>query len=504
MRASRPLAARDFPGPGGPLAPPAPRPRAADDGRIGALLDRVARALADPGYEDPHPVVARAAASLDRKRIARDSNRVSWDEGVALAHDLARCGLAFHPREDRAAVAYRDDNRYLWEFDEADALAHAAPWQDRQVRRRVSLMEFVNESDVEGAGDDAQEIWTLATELFPDDGEAAAGTSAKAGRRRPTPSATPSGTTSLQVERPDWCTVLESRATPGDAAAIDAIVAANKPLARTAAAPHRGPAARGRAAPAPPGGRRRPRPRGGRARGGRPAPGRDPRHARAPALGAARARPRDPVPPRPVAVDQRPRALPARPPCSTSPARPRRSSPTPWRSWATRSPSTASPPTAATRSATAGSRTSTRPTDRPRRRASPRMSGELSTRMGAAMRHAGSLLARRPEKEAPARGPHRRRALGRRRARPAVPARRREEGGRGRWRAPGVATYCISLDPAADDYVSRIFGASRYAVVDRVERLPERLPVLSWGCCAERPTDQRCLMTMINKRDCLL
>lgn len=81
----------------------------------------------------------------------RESSRVSWDEGVALAHDLARQGLAFHPREDRAAVAYRDDNRYPWEFDEAEALAGAAPWQDRQVRRRVRLMEFVNEVGVEGA-----------------------------------------------------------------------------------------------------------------------------------------------------------------------------------------------------------------------------------------------------------------------------------------------------------------------------------------------------------------
>jgi nitric oxide reductase NorD protein len=44
--------------------------------------------------------------------------------------------------------------------------------------------------------------------------------------------------------------------------------------------------------------------------------------------------------------------------------------------------------------------------------------------------------------------------------------------------ASGVATYCISLDPLADEYVARIFGAHRFAVIDRVERLPERLPQL--------------------------
>lgn len=41
----------------------------------------------------------------------------------------------------------------------------------------------------------------------------------------------------------------------------------------------------------------------------------------------------------------------------------------------------------------------------------------------------------------------------------------------------GIYTYCINLDPAADDYVSDIFG-KRYAVIDNVARLPERLPQL--------------------------
>jgi len=41
----------------------------------------------------------------------------------------------------------------------------------------------------------------------------------------------------------------------------------------------------------------------------------------------------------------------------------------------------------------------------------------------------------------------------------------------------GVYTYCINLDPQADDYVADIFGA-QYTVIDHVERLPERLPEL--------------------------
>ncbi len=41
----------------------------------------------------------------------------------------------------------------------------------------------------------------------------------------------------------------------------------------------------------------------------------------------------------------------------------------------------------------------------------------------------------------------------------------------------GIYTYCINLDPHADEYVSDIFG-QQYLVIDKVERLPERLPQL--------------------------
>lgn len=41
----------------------------------------------------------------------------------------------------------------------------------------------------------------------------------------------------------------------------------------------------------------------------------------------------------------------------------------------------------------------------------------------------------------------------------------------------GIFTYCINLDPKADEYVQDIFG-QQYTVIDRVERLPEKLPKL--------------------------
>ncbi len=41
----------------------------------------------------------------------------------------------------------------------------------------------------------------------------------------------------------------------------------------------------------------------------------------------------------------------------------------------------------------------------------------------------------------------------------------------------GIFTFCINLDPRADDYVADIFGR-QYTVVDNIQRLPEKLPAL--------------------------
>jgi len=41
----------------------------------------------------------------------------------------------------------------------------------------------------------------------------------------------------------------------------------------------------------------------------------------------------------------------------------------------------------------------------------------------------------------------------------------------------GIYTYCINLDPRADEYVQDIFG-NQYTVIDNIESLPEKLPQL--------------------------
>jgi nitric oxide reductase activation protein len=108
------------------------------------------------------------------------------------------------------------------------------------------------------------------------------------------------------------------------------------------------------------------------------------------------------------------------------------------------------------------------------------MKGQLSTRMGAAIRHAVQhLKEQRSAKKLllvltdgePADVDVRDPQYLRHDTKKAV-----EEAGRS-----GIMTYCLSLDPRADQYVSRIFGAKNFLVVDQVARLPEKLPLLYAG-----------------------
>ena len=41
-----------------------------------------------------------------------------------------------------------------------------------------------------------------------------------------------------------------------------------------------------------------------------------------------------------------------------------------------------------------------------------------------------------------------------------------------------IAVFCVTLDPAADDYVRAIFGRTNYRVLDRIDSLPRILPAM--------------------------
>ncbi len=104
------------------------------------------------------------------------------------------------------------------------------------------------------------------------------------------------------------------------------------------------------------------------------------------------------------------------------------------------------------------------------------MDAHWSTRMGAAMRHAGHYLG--------ARNADKKLMLVLTDGEPADidvedPRHLIEDSRKAvqELERDGIFTYCINLDPKADEYVADIFGKN-YLVIDNVQRLPERLPQL--------------------------
>ncbi len=203
--------------------------------RIGDYLDRLARALLDEGYRDDDPWIAEARVLFANAQDRLDSNHTSWEIGVQLAHSLGQKKIAFNPRADLLSAPYRDDNRYFWEFEEFDfdKAASAGYESVKQVRKYVSVMEMANEIDVETAGEDAEEIWVLGTELYPYEniGDESGGKSFNELEGKE-PMSDPFHYSEwdyqIQLERPAWATVLEKRAKTGDLGVIDEIVKQHK------------------------------------------------------------------------------------------------------------------------------------------------------------------------------------------------------------------------------------------------------------------------------------
>ncbi|MGO3928521.1 nitric oxide reductase activation protein NorD [Rhodopseudomonas pseudopalustris] len=442
-----------------------------------AVLERFALALLDPaeriGDAKLDALAARFHAALEQ------GENISLNLGRALADHLTAQKIMPSLRLlERIRLPWRDDNRFLWQpehFDRLEMFGGAASGE-AQIRRRVGLMEFINETDVENAGDDAQEIWVLGTELFPYEDE---GVSYNQREGRPQVSAPvhyPEWDYQMQVARPNWVTLREHAATRGAPAVIDTMLTEQKAV---------GQRVRRIVDQLRPQGLQRVR----RLEDGEELD-----------LGAAvdamvmlrlGRQPDARITMRNV-IHRRDLAALILIDLSESTNEPVHGS--------TRSVIDLTREACALLSTaisgigdpfaihgfSSNGRHDVRYMrfkdfdqrfDADAKSKLAGMSGGLSTRMGAAMRHAGRYLAQRREAHrlllvitdgAPADVDERDPQHLRMDTKKAV-----ED-----LRTDGIRTYCLSLDPLADRYVERIFGAGGFAVIDHVSRLPERLPTL--------------------------
>ena len=446
--------------------------------KVVSLMERMALALLDHKYQELDPLVLEAVTMFQTQFNERPEDpQLSWDLGVTFFNKTyERMTIPSLRVLESMAIPYRDDNRYIWAFDEAEwHEAEYMPASQRQVRKTVNVMEMVNELDCELAGDDAQEIWRLETPFFLDQ-EGCTINELEGTEPVSQPYHYPEWDYQVQLHRPDWVTLLEKRQPKGDSELIDRTLVEYRPIATRlkyiidSLQPE------------------------GIVRQRRQEDGDeidinaairamiDLRMGEAP---DTRINIRYIRKTRDLAVlvlldlsESTNEILPN----TDRPVLQLAREATALLSWAI---DAIGDPFAIHGFASDGRhdvqyfrfKDFDQPYDDNAKARLAGMQGGLSTRMGGALRHAASFLLRQPQQKKlvllvtdgePADIDVRDPQYLRHDTKKAV-----EE-----MAASGVMTYCLILDPEADDYVSRIFGVNGFTVVDHVQRLPERLPSL--------------------------
>ena len=198
------------------------------------LLERLALALLDSSFR-VNDLSLDDIAEQFHANIESNKNdpQFSWHLGLEIFNALAaRKDVPSLRLLECLRIPYRDDNRFIWDFDEFawhDDVEYV-PANRRQVRKRASLMEFVNELDVETAGDDAQEIWTLPTELFPYEDQGISFNQMEGKEPISDPFHYPEWDYQVQLHRPDWATVYERGYPMGNSEDIEQILMEHKPI----------------------------------------------------------------------------------------------------------------------------------------------------------------------------------------------------------------------------------------------------------------------------------
>ena len=189
-------------------------------GSAGALMARLARGLFDPAYEDDNPLVRKGRRLFAQAAAAGLSDpSLSRSIGSLLADDLSWMREPFSFETYLVEPLYRDDNLLLWDFGdsgqspgEEQGTAHqaidfrveeGAEPAESQIEQRSGdgLQERGEEADAESS----QQPQPLLHPYYYDEWDYAAG-----------------------LERPAWCTVLEKRARKGDAHLIDEVLSRNQ------------------------------------------------------------------------------------------------------------------------------------------------------------------------------------------------------------------------------------------------------------------------------------
>ncbi|VAW57022.1 Rubisco activation protein CbbO [hydrothermal vent metagenome] len=203
------------------------------------VLEKFSIMLLDSSVtSDDEELNAIAKKFHDEIEENQDNNNFCWHLGLDIFNILMKRKEVPSLRIlERIDISYRDDNRYVWAFEEfdADVEFEYVPASQRQVRKQVSVIDMANEVDCELAGDDAQEIWTCSTNMRPYEDDLTDEQKSFNDMWGKEPVSDPfhyqEWDYQIQLHRPDWATVYERKQPMGMVEDIAAIIDAYRPVA---------------------------------------------------------------------------------------------------------------------------------------------------------------------------------------------------------------------------------------------------------------------------------
>ncbi len=203
------------------------------------VLEKLALQLLDSSVAGNDEQLNRFAQKFHAEiESNQDDNHFAWLMGIELYNLFSgRKAVPSLRILERYRIPYRDDNRIIWHYEDINwdtGFEYLAASQ-RQVRRQVSPLMMAHEVDCELAGDDAQEIWTCSDlmRFYEDDLTDNAKSFNEAWGKEPIsePFHYQEWDYQIQLHRPDWVTVYERRQPKGDPEDIDNILTEHKPIA---------------------------------------------------------------------------------------------------------------------------------------------------------------------------------------------------------------------------------------------------------------------------------
>lgn len=178
------------------------------------LLARLSRALIDPGFEDASGWVCKGRDRFFAREGEWENPEISREIGGLLGNDLGQMRVQFNPRTYIVEPPYRDNNMGLWDFDDPDSSdLEEAELLFESVRFEQQEDDDTSPPDRERkkkGGNDEVNRAALSSEAFLDEGIPVA--------------RYPEYDYVTGRERADWTTIVEFPPKPGPAGLIEQIL----------------------------------------------------------------------------------------------------------------------------------------------------------------------------------------------------------------------------------------------------------------------------------------